>query len=83
MQKMIPYAWLRFLDRLLDRAKTEGVCSLHTAEADAALSGLPASASLTLQQETEGALRFFNGLGLVLHLDDPALRSLVVLDATK
>jgi hypothetical protein len=97
IDKQIPHAWLRVLDRLQlhgdtdvstdadgrasgQRKRPRRRLALSEVYEVAIASGIPSSASLSLEEEVGALLDLFHELGMLVHYNEPKLNDIVILD---
>jgi GTPase SAR1 family protein len=85
LQRKVPLSWLQVFDGLMVAKETNGCIYLPLAKVQAIAGGcgLPCINGLTLDEEMIYMLKYFSGLGLLMHHDSPKLRDIVVLDTVR
>jgi GTPase SAR1 family protein len=85
LKRKVPLSWLEAFDGLMS-AKEEhnrAYLPLTTVQEIAGECGLPCIHGLSLEEEVIFMLKYFSGLGLLMHHDCPKLRNTVVLDTVR
>jgi hypothetical protein len=84
LKKKVPLSWLRAFDALmLVKQAGRSYLPLHAVEETSKKCGLPCLRDLTLEDEVIYILKYFSGLGLLMHHNCPKLRNIVVLDTLR
>jgi GTPase SAR1 family protein len=83
LKRKVPLPWLQVFDELVAAKEGRAFVALTTVQEIAGKYGFPSSRDITLETEVIFMLKYFHGLGLLMHHDHPKLRNIVVLDTVR